>query len=85
MLKPLSSEVTLYALLSLIVIRMLPEALSLLRTHLHGVSVLFAGWFGPQGLASIVLCLIVVERSPAYEDFNCQPPWAVEESHPIEQ
>jgi len=60
----LSSEVTLYAILSLTVIRMLPEALSLLRTHLGGVSVLFAGWFGPRGLASIVLGLILVEEAP---------------------
>jgi NhaP-type Na+/H+ or K+/H+ antiporter len=60
----LSWEVALYALLSLTVIRMLPVALSLLRTDLHAVSVLFAGWFGPRGLASIVLGLIVVEEAP---------------------
>ena len=46
--------------LSLPAIRVLPVALSLLRTHLARVSVLFAGWFGPRGLASIVLGLIVV-------------------------
>jgi sodium/hydrogen antiporter len=39
-------------------------ALSLSGTHLRGVSVLFAGWFGPRGLASIVLGLIVVEEAP---------------------
>jgi NhaP-type Na+/H+ or K+/H+ antiporter len=60
----LSWEVALYALLSLTVIRILPVALSLLRTHLRGISVLFAGWFGPRGLASIVLGLIVVEEAP---------------------
>jgi sodium/hydrogen antiporter len=42
----------------------LPVALSLLRTHLAGVSVMFAGWFGPRGLASIVLGLIVVAEAP---------------------
>src|SRR5215217_3344929 len=41
LLQPLSWEDALYALLSLTVIRMLPVGLSLLRTHLHGVSVLF--------------------------------------------
>jgi sodium/hydrogen antiporter len=46
------------------VIRMLPVALSLPGTHLSGVSVLFAGWFGPRGLASIVLGLIVVAEAP---------------------
>src|SRR4029450_3521797 len=43
---------------------MLPVALSLLGTHLRGVSVLFMGWFGPRGLASIVLGLIVVAEAP---------------------
>ena len=43
---------------------MLPVALSLLGTHLRGVSVLFMGWFGPRGLASIVLGLVVVAETP---------------------
>src|SRR5215204_5725454 len=60
----LTWQVALYALLSLTVIRMLPVALSLYGTHLRGISVLFAGWFGPRGLASIVLGLIVVEEAP---------------------
>jgi NhaP-type Na+/H+ or K+/H+ antiporter len=60
----LTWQVALYALLSLTVIRMLPVAASLLGTHLRGVSVLFAGWFGPRGLASIVLGLIVVAEAP---------------------
>jgi sodium/hydrogen antiporter len=60
----LSWEVALYALLSLTVIRMLPVALSLIGTRLRGVSVVFAGWFGPRGLASIVLGLIVVAEAP---------------------
>ena len=64
LIQPLSWEVALYALLSLTAIRVLPVALSLLRTHLAGVSVLFAGWFGPRGLASIVLGLIVVAEAP---------------------
>src|SRR5215208_4784892 len=34
------------------------------RSNLRSVSVLFAGWFGPRGLASIVLGLIVVEEAP---------------------
>jgi NhaP-type Na+/H+ or K+/H+ antiporter len=57
-------QVALYALLSLTVIRMLPVAASLLGTHLRGVSVLFTGWFGPRGLASIVLGLIVIAEAP---------------------
>src|SRR5215204_2322543 len=64
LIQPLSWEAALFALLSLTVIRMLPVALSLYRTHLRGISILFAGWFGPRGLASIVLGLIVVEEAP---------------------
>jgi sodium/hydrogen antiporter len=64
LIQPLSWEVAVYALLSLTVIRMLPVALSLMGTHLRGVSVLFMGWFGPRGLASIVLGLVVVTEAP---------------------
>jgi NhaP-type Na+/H+ or K+/H+ antiporter len=64
LIESLSWTIVLYALLSLTVIRMLPVALSLLGTRLRTVSVLFAGWFGPRGLASIVLGLIVVEEAP---------------------
>jgi NhaP-type Na+/H+ or K+/H+ antiporter len=64
LVQSLSWAIVLYALLSLTVIRMLPVAISLLGTQLSGVSVLFAGWFGPRGLASIVLGLIVVEEAP---------------------
>ena len=63
-IETLTWQVALYALLSLTVIRMLPVAASLLGTHLRGVSVLFAGWFGPRGLASIVLGLIVIAEAP---------------------
>jgi NhaP-type Na+/H+ or K+/H+ antiporter len=63
-METLTWQVALYALLSLTVIRMLPVALSLYGTHLRGISVLFAGWFGPRGLASIVLGLIVVSEAP---------------------
>jgi NhaP-type Na+/H+ or K+/H+ antiporter len=64
LLQSLSWRVVLYALLSLTLVRMLPVALSLLGTRLRGVSVLFAGWFGPRGLASIVLGLVVLEAAP---------------------
>jgi sodium/hydrogen antiporter len=64
LIQPLSWEVALYGLLSLTLIRMLPVAASLVGTRLRGVSVLFMGWFGPRGLASIVLGLIVVAEAP---------------------
>jgi NhaP-type Na+/H+ or K+/H+ antiporter len=43
---------------------MLPVAVSLVGTRLRGASMLFIGWFGPRGLASIVLGLIVVAEAP---------------------
>jgi NhaP-type Na+/H+ or K+/H+ antiporter len=48
----------LYALLSLTLVRMVPVALALIGTGLSRASVLFIGWFGPRGLASIVLGLV---------------------------
>jgi NhaP-type Na+/H+ or K+/H+ antiporter len=53
----------LYALLSLTVVRMLPVAVSLAGTGLSRASVAFIGWFGPRGLASIVLGLVYAERA----------------------
>ncbi len=53
-------EVT-FAVLSLTLLRMLPVAASLLGSGLKGRSVLFLGWFGPRGLASIVFALLAVE------------------------
>src|SRR5271165_3602208 len=52
----------LYALLSLTLIRMLPVAIALIGTRLSPASVVFMGWFGPRGLASIVLGLVYLEQ-----------------------
>ena len=43
---------------------MLPVAISMLGTGLRRSSVAFLGWFGPRGLASIILALVVVEEEP---------------------
>ncbi len=51
-----------YALLSLTVVRMLPVAIALRGTRLSRATVLFMGWFGPRGLASIVLGLVYLEH-----------------------
>lgn len=48
----------MYAVLSLTVVRMVPVAIALLGTRLSLPTVLFMGWFGPRGLASIVLALV---------------------------
>src|SRR5271154_2602797 len=52
----------LYAVLSLTVIRMLPVAIALMGAGLSSASVAFVGWFGPRGLASIVLGLVYLEQ-----------------------
>jgi sodium/hydrogen antiporter len=51
-----------YALLSLTVIRMLPVAIALIGTHLRPSTVVFMGWFGPRGLASVVFTLIALDE-----------------------
>jgi NhaP-type Na+/H+ or K+/H+ antiporter len=52
----------LYAVISLTVVRMLPVAIALTGTRLNRATVLFMGWFGPRGLASIVLGLVFLEQ-----------------------
>jgi NhaP-type Na+/H+ or K+/H+ antiporter len=57
-----STSVVLYAVFSLTVARMVPVALALAGTGLSRSTLLFMGWFGPRGLASIVLGLVYLER-----------------------
>jgi NhaP-type Na+/H+ or K+/H+ antiporter len=52
----------LYAILSLTVVRMIPVAVAVIGTRLSSATVLFMGWFGPRGLASIVLGLVFLEK-----------------------
>ena len=52
--------ILLYSVLTLTVIRMLPVFISLTGTGMSTEGRLFAGWFGPRGLASIVFAIIVV-------------------------
>lgn len=51
-----------YALLSLTLIRMLPVSIALAGSGLGKGTVAFMGWFGPRGLASIVLGLVYMEQ-----------------------
>src|SRR4051812_27988697 len=57
----ISWNVLLYAVLSLTIVRMLPVALALVRSGLGAREVLFLGWIGPRGLASILFGLIAIE------------------------
>lgn len=58
----LTATAVLYAVLSLTVFRMLPVALALLGSGTDRSTVLFVGWFGPRGLASVVFALLAVEE-----------------------
>lgn len=51
----------LLALLALTVLRILPVFLSLIGTGFKWPTVLFFGWFGPRGLATIVFALLAAE------------------------
>ena len=59
----MDAAIWIYAILSLTVVRMIPVAISLIGTDLHWRSMSFIGWFGPRGLASIVLALIVLDET----------------------
>ena len=52
----------LYAVLSLTIVRMLPVGISFIGARLQRSTVFFMGWFGPRGLASIVLGLIFLKE-----------------------
>jgi NhaP-type Na+/H+ or K+/H+ antiporter len=53
----------LYAVLSLTVVRMIPVAIAMIGSHARVPTVLFLGWFGPRGLASIVFGVVVVDAT----------------------
>jgi len=59
-----SWQIVAYGVLSLTLIRMLPVAVSVVGLGLRPATIGFLGWFGPRGLASIILGLVVVEDAP---------------------
>ncbi len=68
----MSWQVAVYAVLSLTVIRMVPVALSLIGLGLKPYTIAFLGWFGPRGIASILLALLIMEElhGPAVETLH---------------
>jgi NhaP-type Na+/H+ or K+/H+ antiporter len=52
----------IYAVISLTIVRMIPVAIALKGLKLSKYTILFMGWFGPRGLASIVLGLVYLEQ-----------------------
>ena len=66
-LERLNETIVVYILFSLTIIRMVPVAISLIGTRLRAVSVLFIGWFGPRGIASILYILTVVAAEDLFD------------------
>jgi NhaP-type Na+/H+ or K+/H+ antiporter len=54
--------IVVYAVLSLTLVRMVPVVLACLGSGLDRATVLFVGWFGPRGLASLVFALLALEE-----------------------
>jgi NhaP-type Na+/H+ or K+/H+ antiporter len=57
-------SIVAYAVLSLTVIRMVPVTVAVIGLGLRPSTVAFLGWFGPRGLASVILALVVVDKQP---------------------
>ncbi|MGB9359191.1 MAG: cation:proton antiporter [Acidimicrobiia bacterium] len=53
----------IYAVLSLTVIRMVPVAIAMIGREFRPPTVLYLGWFGPRGLASIIFAGLLVEEA----------------------
>jgi sodium/hydrogen antiporter len=51
-----------YAILSLSVVRIIPVIISQTKMTLQADTLLFLGWFGPRGIASVIFGLIVIEQ-----------------------
>lgn len=79
LLGQLSWRIAVYAVLSLTVVRMVPVLFALWRSGTYVETRLFAGWFGPRGLASILFALVVLEEldSPRAEMVFAIATWTV--------
>jgi len=59
-----------FGVAALTIVRMIPVAISLIGTGLRRSTVLYVGWFGPRGLASLVFAgTVVVDADPENAPF----------------
>lgn len=73
-----SWQPVIYAVLSLTVVRMLPVYLSLAGKRLQFDTLLFIGWFGPRGLASIVFAVMVAaQHLPGNDTILATVTWTI--------
>jgi len=71
--RQVSWRVVAFAVLALFGVRLVAVAVALLRTDLPGYSRAFIGWFGPRGIGTLVLGLVVIERGELlHEDLIAQ-------------
>jgi len=55
-------RVVLFAVLALFAVRIIAVLIALIRSELPVYSRLFIGWFGPRGIGTVVLGLLVINR-----------------------
>jgi NhaP-type Na+/H+ or K+/H+ antiporter len=63
-LADLTWPVVIYGVLSLVVFRMVAVVVALLGSGLERSSVLYLGWFGPRGLATLILSIEIARTRP---------------------
>jgi NhaP-type Na+/H+ or K+/H+ antiporter len=55
-------RVILFAAIALVVVRLIAVSVALLGSELRARSRLFIGWFGPRGIGTLVLGLLLIQR-----------------------
>jgi NhaP-type Na+/H+ or K+/H+ antiporter len=60
-------RVVVFAVVALIVVRLIAVSAALLGTDLPAPSRLFIGWFGPRGIGTLVLGLLMIERGEIHQ------------------
>jgi len=61
-------QIVVYALISLVAVRMVSVALAMLGSGARRPTVAFMGWFGPRGLATLVFAVLVIDANVAHGD-----------------
>lgn len=62
-LQSVTFEMLVYAMLSLTIIRIIPVFIGLFKDKLNFETILFIGWFGPRGVASILYAILILSTT----------------------
>ena len=60
-------RVIVFAVIAVVVVRLVAVLLALIRSDVPARSRLFIGWFGPRGIGALVLGLLMIERGQIQE------------------